>query len=143
MSHKKFRYKDKKDRATYIQRAHAKNQAWDRYRVVLNRPQMVVAIAQIKDNGSVFVGHSTNTRKLHLIWIQCTWLPVVYNKNRSCLVTTLPWEAMKEWSAMTSPDVKWEFANQDKVRRIHKECVNGRYICLRPPYQWELEGVGV
>ena len=138
---KKFRQKDRKDRKAWIQRAHAKKAAWDRYRVNLNQKEMSKAVNQVIETRSIFVGWSTNTRTLHLVWVQCTWLPVVFNKNNHCLNTVLPWEVMPKWAAMDDPDVKWSEISNPQVKKLHEECINGRYAELRPPFQWELQEV--
>ena len=123
-------------------RAHTKIRAWQRYRVTLTGPEMWRMINQIKRGDSVYVGMHTHTRTFHLVWVQCTWLPIVYNKKKQNPHTCREWEVLPEWIMRFRDDPK-RAGNIDKVEAIFKECINGRYIDLRPPFQWELEGVGI
>ena len=69
---------------------HAKKRAEQRYNVLLNRQDRRVIATKIRDNNSIFIGRTTNTKSIHLVKYKDEEYIAVYSSSTNCLVTFLP-----------------------------------------------------
>lgn len=69
---------------------HAKKRAEQRYNVLLNREDRRIIASKIRDNDSIFIGRTTNTKSIHLVKYKDEEYITVYSSATNCLVTFLP-----------------------------------------------------
>ena len=69
---------------------HAKKRAEQRYNVLLNREDRRIIATKIRDNNSIFIGRTTNTKSIHLVKHKDEEYIAVYSSSTNCLVTFLP-----------------------------------------------------
>jgi len=75
------------------QRHHFKYRIKERFGLDVNRDDMNNMILQIKNGNSIPLQKQSNRVSIHSVWIKNIWVPVVYDRYRSTLVTAL----MEEW----------------------------------------------
>ena len=69
---------------------HAKKRAEQRYNILLNREDRRNIASKIRDNDSIFIGRTTNTKSIHLVKYKDEEFVALYSSATNCLVTFLP-----------------------------------------------------
>lgn len=98
-----------------ILKQHAQNRAFDHYQLRLSEMDVAVMARMIRNGKSIYVDKASNRVTLHLVESYGMTLPVVYDKQRKCIVTILPPQKRDEW-----------LARKDVQQRINE---NGGAIC--------------
>lgn len=108
---------------------HAKKRAKQRYNLLLNREDRRIIATKIRDNDSIFIGRTSNTKTIHIVNHKNEELIAVYSSATNCLVTFLPKECKVYKKYLESKETLDESKTTPTIRENSrkKSDINNRF----------------